>query len=101
MKKSKKSQKKAAKMANKKALAATLLASALLVPPAVNAEDVSDWEGLKSGLTSGSSMKMTSDITVTESLGVNGKNNTLDMNVKTLQGNGGTNNGFYIFCGSF
>ena len=87
-------------MNNKKLLAATLISTALFAGSAANAEDVSNWEDLKTGLQSGSTMTMTGNISVPESLGVTSKDNTLYMNGHTLSGGEGANNGLSIFGGS-
>ena len=65
-----------------------------------NATNVSSWDELKDGLQAGSDMVMTGDITVSESLEVTGKANTLNMGKHVLSGNSGNTEGFSIFGGS-
>ena len=76
--------------------------SAAFVASGARAEvtEVSTWDALKTGLTAGSDMKMTDNITVSESLGITDKDNTVDMDGKTLSGDAGNTNGFSIFGGS-
>ena len=89
-------------LSKKMLMAATIAGAFLLSANAGNADptNVSTWDELKTGLTSGSNMNMTGDITVTESFGVSDKENTIIMGGNTLSGGEANTNGFSIFGGS-
>ena len=81
-------------MRKDKLLTATLAATALFMT-GVNvacAEDVSTWEGLKTGLTTGGNFTVTGDITDANSV-VSGKTSELNLNNKTLSGASGVTSG--------
>lgn len=82
-------------LSKKMLMAATIAGAFLLSANAGNADptNVSTWDELKTGLTSGSNMNMTGNIEVPEVLSVSGKNNTIIMNGKTLSGQAETTTG--------
>ena len=73
-------------MKKKKLLAATMMAAGLLASSAAYSTDVNDWEGLKSGLTTGGDYTATGNITGSDVITVSEKTNSLNLNGKTLSG---------------